>query len=218
MRTALLSLGLMVLSCAHAKPEDATVAEHREKALEHEERAREQRALYDPNAPKVGKSQLARVDIDAPPGDLMQSYNPTEEHLAKADQELRERNAHLAAAKKLETFEDEACKGLSAGERSSCPLLASSVSKVQETKEGFKLVLKPGVDAEHTGKRLSCHLAYANATGFDRPSCPLFVKGTTLRVIKPDSVEFAGNSEAVALTLQAQARWVFKGVEPRVAR
>ena len=147
-------------------------------------------------------------------GAIEESSNPTSDHLAAADREMREANDHLVAAKKLITFESEACVGLSAGERSSCPLLASSVSSVQGTKRGFLMTLKPNADPQQTYQRLACHLAYAVASGFDRPSCPLFLKGTTLARVGAGGISFVGENEAVALELRASARRVFTGYRP----
>jgi hypothetical protein len=126
-----------------------------------------------------------------------------------ADRELVEANAHLAAAKTLESFEDEACIGLSAGERASCPLFASSVRRVEWEKDGFKLFFKQEDEATRTFARLRCHLSYAVASGFDRPSCPLFLKGTKLHREGADGVVFTGDSSDVAAALRAQARRVF---------
>jgi hypothetical protein len=148
------------------------------------------------------------------PDDRIESYNPTDEHLTIADQQLSEANEHLKAAKKLLAFEDKACTGLTEGERSACPLLASSVARVEPTNTGFTLRFKPSVDVGQTTKLLTCHLAYAVATGFDRPSCPLFVKGTTLRAAGATGLEFIGDSATVGVALRTQARRIFTGIEP----
>ena len=80
-------------------------------------------------------------------------------------------------------------------------------------KAGFKLTFSQPADVKQSYQRLSCHLAYAVASGFDKPSCPLFIKGTTLRREGTDSIEFAGDSEAVADALRARARRIFPGSE-----
>jgi hypothetical protein len=198
--------------CSHVRPGDATVAEHRSEAALHGERAEQELAAYQP-----GENELRRppappqMNGQGIPDDLM-IYNPTQDHLARADQELSERNQQLAAAHALEEFESEACAGLSVAQRSACPLLASSVSRVEDTRDGFRLVMKPTVDAEQTFKQLNCHLAYAMANGFEAPSCPLFVKGTRLTHDRR-SVEFRGESSPVAVQLRAEARRIFKGPE-----
>ena len=120
-----------------------------------------------------------------------------------------EANSHLAAARSLEAFEDKACAGLSAGERFSCPLFASRVRRVEWARDGFTLTFKQTIDATQTYARLRCHLAYAIATGFDRPSCPLFIPGTTLRQGGADAITFVGDSPDVASALRTKAREVF---------
>ena len=94
------------------------------------------------------------------------------------------------------------------------PLLASSVSNVKGTTRGFLMTLKPDVDAQQTYQRLACHLAYAVASGFDRPSCPLFLKGTSLSRVGADGISFVGDTEVVALDLRYSARRIFTGYQP----
>jgi len=211
---ASLTLAVIVLGvgCSHVRPDDATVAEHRSEAALHAERADQELAAYQPSGNELRRPPAPpQMNNQGIPDDLI-TYNPTQEHLARADQELSERNQHLAAAHALEKFESEACAGLSVAQRSSCPLLASSVSQVEDTRDGFRLVLKPAVSAEQTFKQLNCHLAYAMANGFEAPSCPLFVKGTRLSH-DARSVEFKGETSPVALQLRAEARRIFKGPE-----
>lgn len=201
---------LVVLSCTHVRPTDETVAEHRNDAAIHEARANQELAQFDPKDTVARRPpQTPRVDQVGVPEDL-QSYNPTQEHLARADREFIERNEHLSAAHALEQFEARACAGLSKAERSACPLLASSVARVDATKWGLRLNLKPSVDAAQTFARLNCHLAYATAQGFDAPSCPLFVKGTTLRR-DGQSIEFVGDTLEIGRQLRTEARRIFVG-------
>ncbi|MDP3501158.1 MAG: hypothetical protein Q8S33_12515 [Myxococcales bacterium] len=210
----LLSLTLLTLSCTHVRAKDSTVAEHQNEAAIHQARAREERAKFDPTeVRRVPPRSPIMLGPETGAGAIAESYNPTSGHLAAADRELREANAHLAAAKTLTTFENEACAGLSEGERSSCPLLASSVSRVQSTKRGFVMTLKPEVDPQQTYRMLSCHLAYAVASGFDRPSCPLFLEGTMLARVGDDGIGFVGDTDAVAVALRASARRVFTGYQ-----
>ncbi len=214
MTNHLLALTLLTLSCTHVRAKDETVAEHRNDAAVHEARAREERAQYDATEVRRVPPRSPMMGAEIGAGAIGESYNPTSDHLAAADRELREANDHLAAAKTLITFENKACVGLSAGERSSCPLLASSVSNVKGTTRGFLMTLKPDVDAQQTYQRLACHLAYAVASGFDRPSCPLFLKGTSLSRVGADGISFVGDTEAVALDLRYSARRIFTGYQP----
>lgn len=213
MTNHLLALTLLTVSCTHVRAKDETVAEHQNEAAIHQGRAREERAKFDPTEARRVPPRSPMMGAEIGAGAFEESYNPTSSHLAAADREMREANAHLAAAKTLTTFENEACAGLSEGERSSCPLLASSVSRVQSTKRGFVMTLKPGVDPKQTYQLLSCHLAYAVASGFDRPSCPLFLKGTTLARVGDDGIGFVGDTDAVAVALRSSARRVFTGYQ-----
>jgi hypothetical protein len=186
-----------------------TAAEHRNEAAILKAEASEEKAQFAPEERRVlpmAMSHLAQV-----PEERIETYNPSDEHLAKADADLRAANEHLAAAKKLETFEAQACQGLSVAERSACPLLASSVIQIKHTVMGFQMVMKLGVDVDKTKAMLSCHLAYAEKTGFDRPSCPLFVKGARITKVGDSIIEFTGPTTQVASSLQIQAQRVFRG-------
>ncbi len=202
-------LGVMAASCSHIKAENQTVDEHRNEAAIHLEKAREEKAQSDPAqvmrpAPRgPGNAMFGQVDVP------FEAYQPSDEHMMAADRELAEANSHLAAAKSLEKFEDKACEGVSAGERASCPLFASAVRRVEWMEDGFKLTFKQSGEAAKTFPRLRCHLAYAVASGFDRPSCPLFLEGTTLRQDGADGIVFGSDSVEVAIALRAQARRIF---------
>jgi hypothetical protein len=212
MRASLILFAAMTVSCSHVQKEEMTADEHRAEAAVHLEKAREERELYDPSktmrpAPRAaGSPMFGQVDVPFEP------YNPSDAHMQAADREMIEANQHLAAARALEKFEDQACSGLSVAERSACPLFASAVKQVEWKEGGFKLTFKQASEAAQTFPRLRCHLAFAVANGFDRPSCPLFVKGTTLRRDGADGIVFEGDSPEVAIALRAQARRIFPSV------
>ena len=83
------------------------------------------------------------------------------------------------------------------------------MTQVRNTPAGLELALKPTVDAGDTYRRLSCHLAYAEAQGFLRPSCPLFVKGLSIELREPDVLVFTGATKEIAKQLQDEARRIF---------
>ncbi len=186
--------------------------EHRAEAKRHETSASHEAAQYDAtsNAVRPGRS------VPNAPPDLL-TYNPTQHHLAVADNEMRAAAGHLAAAKKLEAFEDARCRAIPPAERAACPLLASSVSVVRETEHGVQLVLKLDADADEVARRLNCHLAYAEATGFARPSCPLFVRGMKIALAGPGVIGLTGETPEVVTALKLQARRIFGGEEPSVS-
>jgi hypothetical protein len=206
-----LTVLLFAAACAH---NELTVSENRNEAAIHQARALEERKEFDPNQ----THNSARRGSLNPNDQVMVpefTYNPTQSHQVAADAELRAASEHLRAAKELESFEDAACRDLPAAERASCPLLGSSVFQVRHTASGFQLVMKPNVDVGDIDRRLSCHLAYARARGFDRPSCPLFVKGTTLHRVGEDTIAFEGDTKSIAVELQVQADRLFARTAPR---
>jgi hypothetical protein len=210
MRTILAGalLLLTAANCSHLQS-DLTAAEHRNEAAILTSRAQQQQAEAPP--PDNRALPMMMPNISDIPEERVTTYAPNDAYLARADADLRAANAHLAAAKKLEAFEAQACRGLSVGEKSACPLLASSVAQVRHTAAGFQLVMKPGVDVAKTSQMLTCHLAYAETTGFDRPSCPLFMKGSSIERVGETIIEFKGSSPNVAADLQGQAQRVFRG-------
>jgi hypothetical protein len=195
------------VSCAHTRPSEMTAAEHRAEASSHEQKAKTHQEQFQP-------WQTLRIPSRGPfidsPAEGTTLYNPTAQHLEAADLEMRGAAAHLAAAKTLETFEDVACQEIPRAQRAACPLLASSATEVRLTTYGVQLSLKPTVDATDINRRLNCHLAYANANGFGQPSCPLFVKGVTIRLRGLNLLEFSGN-QATGPELHRQARHLFGG-------
>ncbi len=208
-----LALVLLCMACAHTREDEMTAAEHRNEAQIHTARAAEKRAKFDPGE---------RRAIGKPQGDAEWSarvYNPTQEHLDDADRDMRAAAEHLRAARKLEAFEDARCADIPKEQRGACPLLASSVTRVTETPKGVLLELKASVDAVSTQRMLDCHLAYAYANGFDRPSCPLFVKGMTISLVLGNGgrwIAMTSEDAKVADEIREQARRVFL-VEPSVS-
>lgn len=192
------------LSCAHDA--NLTADEHRAEADRHAREADRERA----------EAAGGHTRTPAIRGQTGADYDPAEAHLSAADSEMRRAAAHLAAAKELERFEDQACAAIAPAERAACPLLASSVARVRETRVGVELVLKPSVDAADTNRRLNCHLAYARANGFAKPSCPLFVAGMAIRLLDGGVIEMSGPGD-VGVELQKQARRIFGAAPPTVS-
>jgi hypothetical protein len=208
---------LFAVACAHTKDEELTAAQHRNEAKVHTAQANAARSKYELEADDLRK-------VPRPIGDPAyewnsRSYNPSAQHLDDADRQMRAASEHLRAARRLEAFEDAKCREIAPAERAACPLLASWVSKVTETQQGVLLELKPDIDAVDTHRRLDCHLAYATAQGFTRPSCPLFVKGMLISLVldaDKRSIAMTADDAKVAAEIRAQARRIFY-VEPAVS-
>jgi hypothetical protein len=194
--------GFLLVSCSHVRADAETVAEHRNDAAIHTAKARAADSESSPMrrpAPRLpGSSMFGQEQVG------LEAYNPTDAKAEEADREFAAANAHLAAARKLLAFEAQACRGLSEAERSACPLLAGSVERVEPNAKGFVLAFKPAADLEGTYRRLRCHLAYAEATGFDAPSCPLFMRGLNLSKASRGLI-FAGDDEQTSAALRNAA-------------
>ncbi len=197
------------LACVHTRPDELTVEEHRAEAVAHQSAAARERAQYEPSASVA--IPAVRGPTSPPLTDWPQTYNPSAEHLVVADAELRKAAEHLAAAKALESFENAACEAIPPPARAACPLLASAVSEVRQVPTGVELVLRADADALEINRRLNCHLAYAVAAGFDRRSCPLFVKGMRIRLVRPSVLELSGSTLTIAREVQLQAHQLFVG-------
>ncbi|MDD1713498.1 MAG: hypothetical protein LUQ69_10070 [Methanoregulaceae archaeon] len=211
MRRLVFSLLVLSLGCAHG-PDTLTSDEHRAEAQRHQAIAQDDRSRYDPEATRlIPMTRLDTPDLYAPGG--ITSYNPTERWLSEADRQMREAAEHLRRAKQIESFEEKACEGIPAEQRSACPLLASSVAHVEERTTGVALHMRPGVDAAGTARMLQCHLAFAKVRGFDQPSCPLFVKGLAIDLDGTTTIDFHSTDPKVAEQVRAQARRIFKGPE-----
>lgn len=195
-------------ACAHPPNEGLTATEHRELAALHEARAEVERSQFDPS---LTREMVARSPFTELPDTLLNEYNPTGDHLVAADRELRRAAQHARAADRLEAFEDAACAQVPPEQRAACPLLASQVAVVQNDSRGVRLVIKPTADTSAIAQRLQCHLAWAQTTGFDRPSCPLFVRGMNISVRSPQMIVLHGDTPEVAHALQDQAWRIFVG-------
>src|SRR5688500_1468692 len=104
------------------------------------------RAKFDPDATAMAASTRSAMDDPsiAPP----RFYNPSAANLVDADRKMASAFAHLAAAKKLDKFEDVACAGITVAERTSCPLIAPHLDKVEEGSKGIVLHLKSAEKAK----------------------------------------------------------------------
>ncbi|MBK7859902.1 MAG: hypothetical protein IPJ65_15015 [Archangiaceae bacterium] len=196
---------LACLSCVH-QARELSAADHRAEAAQHLARSRAERGAATPAAGAAGAAG---------------GYAPAPQRVEAADREMRAAVEHLLAAQRLESFEDARCHAIAPAQRSACPLLASAVTRVLETPAGVLLELRDGVDAVDTFRRLDCHLAYAIAQGFDRPSCPLFVKGMEISLVMgsgPHAIRMTSEDGAVAEQLQQQARRIFGAATPLTAR
>jgi hypothetical protein len=56
---------------------------------------------------------------------------------------------------------------------------------------------------------MQCHLAYARVHGFERVTCPLYLRGVQIEGQPDHVIELSAESQAEAEQLRAQARGLF---------
>jgi hypothetical protein len=184
----------------------AESARHRQAAADHEKQ-------YDPNAAMVAEIRGPFSEA-ATPTSPMVPENPTVHHLRAAGAHLRAAEQHDAEAKALSAAEEDACRGLTAGERQACPLWTAVVRTAEETASGVRLTLKSGVDGQALAAGMRCHLAHGRAHGWEG-GCPLMVPGASVAV-GAGTLEIRGDSARSVAAIQAEARGLF-GPPPPLA-
>jgi hypothetical protein len=211
-RSSLLALALA--ACAHTGPDALTADEHRAEAVKHQTASAEHRDQYQPDA--TARTLAPRTPFSDDGSNAPQFYNPTAHHLTEADLQMQAAFSHLKAAEALDKFENQACAGLSAPERSACPLLNPHVVKVEETAQGVKLHLRAEAPVARLAGQLKCHLAWAKAKGFERTPCPLYVRGVAIDAREGAVIEVHSSDPAVAGQVRKEARLMF-GVPTEVS-
>lgn len=198
----LLSALVFLASCAH----DLTGEEHREAAARDIRKAETERAQFDPGVSAVVVQPRSPFTEDPV---VPHFYNPTAAHLMAADERMKSAFQHLEAARKLETYEDAACTGISQAERMSCPLIAPHLEQVEEGTRGIVMHLKTAERAATLAGQMRCHLAFAKANDFDRAPCPLYIKGVQINLVGDRAIEVVSTDANVAAQVRQEARRMF---------
>ncbi len=190
-----------IVGCAH---KELTASEHRAQAAKNNLAAQQELAKYDPTRNQPAPPPLVLNQV---PSEQL-SWNPTEQHLELAERHQRQAAEHQQAAIDLEKFENQACVDVPKAARAACPLFGPSVSNVSDLKDGVKVTLKSDAAVEPIVKRLKCHLAFSQNQGFEKASCPLYVRGV---VMKSDDHGFTltSNDPDVASAIRADAKQIF---------
>lgn len=194
-------LFLVLGACAHV--DELTADEHRNAAVREAAKAHQERDAYEP-----GPRTAPRGPLTSSLSSDLWVHDSAEQHLLAADAHQRLAHEHLEAAQRLEDFEDAACRGLSKAERSACPLITSSLERVEGVERGVRLVLKASAPTEQLVAQMRCHLAFSRAQGFDRPTCPLYFKGVELEA-RAGSIDVVSADAAVAARIRAEALVMF---------
>ena len=203
---------LVASACVHPSLPQMTAEAHIAESARHRQAAADEEKQYDPGARRVAEIRGPFSEIMTPTNPVPE--NPTVHHLRAADAHLRAAEQHDAEAKALSAAEENACHGLTAGERQACPLWTAVVRTAEETAVGVRLTLKPGVNGQALAAGMRCHLAHGRAHGWDG-GCPLVVPGASV-VLGAGTLEIRGDSARSVAAIQAEARELF-GPPPPLA-
>lgn len=158
------------------RPDDMSAEEHRHAAAREDADSQRHGSQYDADSRHNLGPAAASPDLFYGLAD----YNPTEVHLARAQQHQDLANEHRAAAASLEAFEEQECARFPPRTRAACPLLGQ-VASVEDVPGGVRLGLSAETNAAAVADHMRCHLAYARTQGREgMDHCPLYVEGATI--------------------------------------
>jgi hypothetical protein len=204
MKALVLPLALLLGSCAPSpRPDDMSAAAHRHEAARERLRAQQELAAHDEGYaradPRVPGDPAALIPSEElRPGALpMPGSGLGRLHAAEA--RAAHAREHDAAAAELERFEAEACAGIPPAARAACPLLVGA-GVILDVQGGVEIRFESGAPVSDVYRRMSCHLAFARARGFEGDACPLYVKGlrierTGTRILRITSSEPAATGD-----------------------
>jgi hypothetical protein len=179
---------------------DETGAEgHRAEAERERAAARQVQSRSEPR-PALINPGLNRAPFSPPVPDVEDAAQERRWHAEHA-------RDHEQAARELERLEEEACRGIDAGERARCPLLGP-VATIQDLPRGVRIELAAGASPPAVLTSLRCHHAFARARGFraGTAACPLDLRGIEITGSAAGAIEIIGSSRRVARELQKRAR------------
>lgn len=201
---------LALPACTRAvRPDEASVAVHRSEARRELASASREWQLYDPGAREM-RTSIARTPVVTPEIDTY--YNPTATHRNKAERHAEHARRHQEAAARLLAFESAECAPFDARVRTACPLLGP-VARVTDIDHGARIEYAPGTDVAPILSRMRCHLAYANATGYESVSeCPLYLRGVEIRLARGGAaIDIVGRDDAVTRVVRREAHELVEG-------
>lgn len=201
-----------------ARPHDMSASGHEAAAAQHENTADTHAYQYRPSA-SVAEERCRPTGgpgagADGVSSDVCWSSvtNPSDAHLAAAQEHRREAADHRAASAALREAEGRACVGIAVDDRDMCPFGhmddIASVTPLTEEQRGARTSTRrttgatvtfravPGMTAEWLQRVVDCHLARVAVLGHDAPempNCPLEPNGAEAHVSS------TGNGFAVAI-------------------
>jgi len=188
-----------------ARSESMSAEAHEREAAKLAARARDEAEVTEREAPPPNLTAN-------PTGDPRGYYDPVNpsvpvENRARADRLERHAQQHLAIATGMKVFEEDACRGIAAPERSACPLLGP-VAFIEDIPGGVRAHFTTKANVDAIAAEIRCHLAYARARGFQQvASCPLYVRGLAMnRSGGDDTIDLVSADPVVAAEVRRRAR------------
>jgi hypothetical protein len=130
-------------------------------------------------------------------------YDARNEHPLRARELSEHARQHERAATALEQFEEAECRQFPPATRAACPLLGPVV-RITDIADGVDVELAPGTRVDAALAHMRCHLAFAQAHGFQAAtSCPLYIKGIEIHAgTTPRTIEIVASDRKTARELQ----------------
>jgi hypothetical protein len=173
---------VIAAGCSHTvRPDSMSAEQHRQEAAKETAAAQTEvvKAVSSAPPPNLGVNPGGIPDGYFYPVD---SYDPTKQHLVRARHLEEHAREHREAAQKLEKFVQDECKSFPPETRISCPMLGP-VTQISDIQGGVRVHFAPNTRVDAVVAHMRCHLAYAQANGFDTSaSCPLYVPGLDIRM------------------------------------
>jgi len=195
-------------ACSHEqRPSTMTAEEHRAVAAQQEAAAQREttRAVTTAPPPNPVVNPNGIPDGYTYPVD---SYNPTTAHLQHARTLEAHAREHVAAAQRLESFEESECRQFPPQTRAACPMLGP-VAQISDIRDGVRVRFADNARVDAVVAHMRCHLAYAKVVGFDTSaSCPLYVPGLEIERVKdnPQAVDLVSHDRRTVDLIRSRSR------------
>ena len=201
-----LMLGLVLGACSGAakgsRPDDMSVAGHREASEAEAREAEQHEGRFDPDARATRGGRPGGVRANLPFAE--REYNPTAHHESEGAEHREHARQHEQAAKALEAFEDASCSQIAPTVRGACPL--GAIAGTTLLQNGVRLTVAAGTPVEAVVAHMRCHVAYARSkalVGMD--GCALYLRGLQVALSADGkSVEVTSDDPEVVKALQAR--------------
>lgn len=187
------------------RADDMSAVAHRSEAEKERAAADAHLRRYDPQAQVQVPRGVARDPEAVAAVDVVADYNPTLWNLDAAARHKAHAAEHERAAKELDRFEAEECKGFRPGVRAACPFLGP-VRSTELIPDGVRVRLAEGVPVRTVAAHMRCHLAFARTRAFQVSECPLMLRGAEVNLTADGTgIDVTSHDRSTAQELRKRA-------------